>query len=76
MPEFKYDFTGIDANAAIKFREQLRGKMATIPKEPSKQEAGEHKALDDLDVALGEHIYQLVLAVQKGKKPGDIMTGS
>jgi hypothetical protein len=53
MPEFKYDFTGLDVHGVIVVREQIRKKQDTLV--PS------HKAIpefEEMDAALGEYFYQ------------------
>jgi hypothetical protein len=53
MPDFKYDFTGLDCHSVIIVREQVRKKLNSLV--PSSKAAPEFQ---ELDTALGEHFYQ------------------
>ena len=52
MPEFKYDFTGLDVHGVIVIREQIRKKLNELV--PSSKAAPEFQ---ELDAALGEYFY-------------------
>jgi hypothetical protein len=52
MPEFKYDFTGLDVHGTIVIREQVRNKLKSLV--PSSKAAPEFQ---ELDAALGEYFY-------------------
>jgi hypothetical protein len=53
MPEFKYDFTGLDVHGVIVVREQIRKKLNELV--PSSKAAPEFQ---ELDAALGEYFYR------------------
>jgi hypothetical protein len=53
MPEFKYNFTGLDVHATIIVREQVRKKLNDLV--PSSKAIPEFQ---EMDAALGEHFYQ------------------
>jgi hypothetical protein len=53
MPEFKYDFQGLDVHGVIVVREQIRKKKATlVPSNKAIQE------FEEMDAALGEYFYR------------------
>lgn len=53
MPEFKYDFQGLDVHGVIVVREQIRKKLNELV--PSSKAAPEFQ---ELDAALGEYFYR------------------
>jgi MinD-like ATPase involved in chromosome partitioning or flagellar assembly len=53
MPEFKYDFSGLDVHGVIIVREQIRKKLIDLS--PNSKAAPEFQ---ELDAALGEYFYQ------------------
>lgn len=52
MPDFKYNFTGLDVHGTIVIREQVRKKLNDLV--PSSKAISEFQ---ELDAALGEHFY-------------------
>jgi hypothetical protein len=52
MPEFKYDFKGLDVHSVIIFREQIRKKLDSLI--PSSKAIPEFQ---ELDRSLGEYFY-------------------
>ena len=69
--DFRYDLTGLSIQSAISLAEQVRSRVRSIEgsEQAGKVGEGRIRALDELNAALTEHVYQCVLRQDNSGRP-------